>query len=556
MEVTEFLVSVAARALPRILTQICRDPDSTFYGCCDRDWWHYRIRDFPSIILQQAGYALALAANRSPPAQRGHSNALAAQTCRFWNARARRYGAFEEYYPWEQGYPPLAFSTLAVAKLCHLGVVAFADVEPGLSVAARQLTTRFESEAANQQVAGTAALAFIQKLSPAMVPANRFRQILDRTLALQTTEGWFPEYDGPDLGYLSVTMDCLWDIYDATGDERCRAAISAAADYIAWFVLGPVGGGGMHNSRNTDYIVPYGLVRTACADGQDSASASAVVSALYGRGEDDHFLNSVDDRYWCHYIGHSVFRALDLLQTSSLAPVQARVVPRRRTMPESGHASLQGEAPRGPSVLVSARKGAIFSAAWPQGERATDLGWIVRSGRRRWVSHWWSMEWQVASDDNEVECDGFLVLHRERSSTPWKHMALRAVSFLLGRRLIGLLKRVLIYKKSARDLRFARRVRCDGDIVVVEDRITGLRRNDELVRAPRASKRHVASANAYHPEDFDLLVGVDLTVERSGSASEQRLVTTYRPQQAATGGQSSRAAPSPRRRTMSKQVLP
>jgi hypothetical protein len=150
MEVRDFFGSAAARALPRILTQICRDPDSTFYGCCDRDWWHYRIRDFPSIILQQAGYTLALAENRSPPAQCAHLNALAAQTCRFWNGRARRYGAFEEYYPWEQGYPPLAFSTLAVAKLCHLGVVALADVEPGLSVAARQLTTRFESQSAGR----------------------------------------------------------------------------------------------------------------------------------------------------------------------------------------------------------------------------------------------------------------------------------------------------------------------------------------------------------------------------------------------------------------------
>ncbi len=47
--------------MPRILTQLDRDPTSSTYGCADRNWWHYKIRDFPSIILQQAGYAVWLA---------------------------------------------------------------------------------------------------------------------------------------------------------------------------------------------------------------------------------------------------------------------------------------------------------------------------------------------------------------------------------------------------------------------------------------------------------------------------------------------------------------
>ncbi len=45
--------------LPRVLTQIDRDPDSPTYGCCDRNYWHYKIRDFSSAILQQSGLVLA-----------------------------------------------------------------------------------------------------------------------------------------------------------------------------------------------------------------------------------------------------------------------------------------------------------------------------------------------------------------------------------------------------------------------------------------------------------------------------------------------------------------
>ena len=57
------LEKVAHRQLPRILTQFCRDPNNSAYGCADRNWWHYKIRDFPSIILQQAALTIHAASN-------------------------------------------------------------------------------------------------------------------------------------------------------------------------------------------------------------------------------------------------------------------------------------------------------------------------------------------------------------------------------------------------------------------------------------------------------------------------------------------------------------
>ena len=338
-----FLNSMGAKVLPRILTQICRDSGSPLWGCCDRNWWHYKIRDFPSIILQQAGYSISLAADIELGKE--HANelkTLAAGTCRFWNERALRHGAFEEYYPCEQGYPPVAFSTLAVAKLCADGVVAMSEIRPGLEVAVGQLLSRFEAEAANQQVAGTAALAIIRTFAPDLVSVPAFQKVLNRTLGLQKNEGWFPEYDGPDLGYLSVTIDCLWDLFDATGDERCYTAILTAFDYLSWFVLGPVGGAGMHNSRNTDYIVPYGLARLACGRSSAKVRAVSVMTKLYVQeATARHFLDAVDDRYWCHYIGHSVYRALKVLSTKDLIDINPSNVALRPlpaySMPESGH---------------------------------------------------------------------------------------------------------------------------------------------------------------------------------------------------------------------------
>ena len=118
------LTVVAERMLPRILSQICRDENSTFFGCADRNWWHYKMRDFPSIILQQSGATL-YAAQKLQTLEK-HPDKFTKIThasCIFWNQRAIKFRSFEEYYPWEEGYPPLAFSTLSIARMVSEEVV-------------------------------------------------------------------------------------------------------------------------------------------------------------------------------------------------------------------------------------------------------------------------------------------------------------------------------------------------------------------------------------------------------------------------------------------------
>ncbi len=310
--VTERLEKHAALIAPRILTQVCRDPNSAAYGSFDRDWWHYRIRDFPSVILQQGAYAVWLAGHLDAfAACRDDLARLAAAGCGFWNTRAVRRGAFEEYYPWEHGYAPLAFSTLAVMKLADAGVISAGEIHSGARVAARQLTRQFESEAANQQVAGLAALAWIGKVFTDLVEPDAFAVLAQKTLALQTAEGWFMEYGGPDLAYLSVALDCLWDLYDATGEERYVQAAERALAYMAPYVLLFGASIGMHNARNTDYILPYGLSRLAVhGTGQSSRLAASVLASLYeSLPSPDHFARAIDDRYHSHYSGHSMIRA-------------------------------------------------------------------------------------------------------------------------------------------------------------------------------------------------------------------------------------------------------
>jgi len=528
--VSDALSQVARLWLPRLLTQVCRDPSSPHFGCFDRDWWHYHIRDFPSIILQQGGYTLHLASHLSPPGeQREGLRKLAAAACRFWNARATRRGAFEEYYPWEQGYPPLAFSLLAVMKLVAEGVADVEEVRAGAAVASRQLQSRFESQAANQQVAGLAALAWCREVLPDLVPETSFESLVARSLALQTQEGWFQEYGGPDLGYLSVTVDCLWDLFDVTGDERFLTAIDRAVACIKLFTAAtPAGSIGMHNSRNTDYLVPYGLVRAALQ--QSTTESVDLVRRLFGSaGDPAHFFNAVDDRYVCHYIGQSLYRAVRLLEQSPEIPAvepagsASAGRPMERLM-ASGHFLRQTEA--GEKMLVTLRKGGIFSHH-AGGGWVCDFGWMVEAAGRQFISHWWSGDWQYGQGKSQLWVEGSLYEHKDIASTPGRHMALRIASFVAGRRLIGALKKKLIFEKARSKIGFRRTVKWSSDTIRVVDTFTNVPAAAKFLPAPRSSKRHVASADLFQAEDFQPLKGFEVARQFNPSARGMEIVTVY-----------------------------
>jgi hypothetical protein len=524
------LGQVARLWLPRLLTQVCRDPSSPHFGCFDRDGWHYRIRDFPSIILQQGGYALHLASQWTSQREQHESlEGLAAAAARFWNARATRRGAFEEYYPWEQGYPPLAFSTLAIMKLVAEGVVEAAEIRAGATVAIRQLQHRFEPQAANQQVAGLAALAWCRKIFPKLVSEPGFESLVGRTLAMQTAEGWFEEYGGPDLGYLSVTADCLWDLFDATGDERFLTAIDRALACIKLFTAAtPSGSIGMHNSRNTDYLVPYGLVRAA--QRWPTVENMEFVRRLFGSaGDPAHFFSAVDDRYVCHYVGQSLFRAVLLLeQPGKIATVVSADSTGTGRFTErllkSGHFLRRTDA--GEKLLVTLRKGGVFSHhagdAW-----VCDFGWMVEAAGRRFISHWWSGGWQYEQRGNQLRVEGPLYEHKDLASTPARHLALRICSFVAGSRLIGVLKKKLIFEKPRSRIGFQRTVEWNNDTVRVVDVFTNLPTAAKFLPAPRSSKRHVASADSFHPEDFQPLKGFVVARQFNPSAQGMEIVTVY-----------------------------
>ena len=124
---------------------------------------------------------------------------------------------------------------------------------------------------------------------------------------------------------------------------------------------------------------------------------------------------------------------------------------------------------------------------------------------------------------------GPLAPHKELDSTPFKHFGLRVISFLFGKSVIGLLKNVLIFKKTKSPYTFERTVAVTDDAVHIEDRIDGLSGTEDILPAPRASKRHVASADSFHAEDAALARGFSVARETRTKGGSFLATTTISP---------------------------
>jgi hypothetical protein len=506
--------------LARVLTQMDRDPDSPTFGCFDRNYWHYKIRDFPSAILQQGVFTLE-AVRTGQLADKVSPDVIERWCAGAVNALARqvdRQGGVDEYYPFERSYPAAAFGLYATGRVLYdwqtgaPHLLELVNVAP-LGRLAQKLAGRVEQKAMNQQAAGLAGIALAAKVG--IVAPAAIQPIADRLFQSQHPEGWFNEYGGPDFGYLSVTLDALADYYDVTHDERAIQAMDRAIAFLAQLVGADGRLPSTLNCRNTDYVVPYGLVRAASRN----SLASWLVETLFrDLGQPSHPIWATDDRYHCHYVFASIVRSLpylDAMQGSQAPAFQPKV-----WLEGCGYwVCWSGD--RQWTAYVAARKGGLVRIHRQHQLPVVDHGWRIDAPGNLWTSNWWSDEWVIQQQGQEISIRGNCQKTQFHVATPAKHAVLRLLAWLFSEKLIPSLKQRMIFRSGkANGPRFERLVRVSSTGVQLQDQIEA-RAGAIATPSPRQNLRHVASADSFSPEEWQpaLLASTRQSLDQNLQAS-------------------------------------
>ena len=491
----------------RLLTQIDRDPQSPSYGCFDRNYWHYKIRDFPSSILQQGVFVLEeLRRNEifDNSISSNKAKELSDAAVVAFSNQIYSNGSVDEYYPFEDSFPAAAFGSYAIFKTIinwkneklHISEKINWN---SLKKLVNRLKRRSENKASNQNAISLASLSFASLIDELNDESFNLEKIADNFFLLQHEEGWFEEYGGSDFGYLSVTIDALIDYYDVTKDQRAINAIDKAVD----FLINCIGADGelpwTLNSRNTDYLLPYGLIRYS----ERSGKCSWLIEKIFKNvNTDKHWISSTDDRYNMHYIFSSLVRSLPYIKF--MKSIEEPNFKDDLWMPGCGF-WIKRDNVKKITIFVGLLKGGLVRIHSQNKRTVTNNGWRLIKNDKIFTTNFMHDHLIINKKNNCVSVSGLVTKCNFIKSTFLKHFIIRILSFIFGPKLSNLLKEKMIFSKQfLKAPKFQRKIEIFDETLNIKDEFFSTFDID-LIESPRQNTRHVASADSYHIEESNYL---------------------------------------------------
>ncbi|NEO26567.1 MAG: hypothetical protein F6K03_06630, partial [Kamptonema sp. SIO4C4] len=254
----------AIAQIPKILTLLDRNPHSPTYGCFDRNFWQYKIIDFPSGMSQEFVLPLALAYHTQIADNPFYQQAI----LRDWIEAGILYaaksahpdGSCDDYFPFERAGGAAAFSLLACLDSYQLMGLDNSIILRFFEKRADWLAHHHESgRLTNHQ----ALIVLCLELAGRLLKTSQWEaardERLERVLSWQNPEGWFQEYEGCDPGYHTLTLSCLARFYDLRPNNLLKDAIAKGIHLASQFIHPDGSYGGEYTSRNTYNFFPHGF---------------------------------------------------------------------------------------------------------------------------------------------------------------------------------------------------------------------------------------------------------------------------------------------------------
>ena len=309
----EHLLALVLKQIPRLLSLMDRNISFATHGCFDRQYWHYRTVDFPAARYQEACLTLTLLYKLRAEQNPYYHSKLMKQWIQagvqFWTIIQETNGSFNEWYPRENSFVATAFSTAAISEvLFALPELRNYQMINAIKKAAEWLLKHDETRVWNQEAGAALALYNTYLLTNEQKYRKGALHKIELLLKHQNEEGWWMEYEGPDIGYLSLTIDYLAKYYQKSKDRQVLPALRKAVSFISYFVHPDGSAGGVYGSRNTHYLIPSGFFILNGIITEAVPICKAITDAL-ARGTSVE-LRTFDDRYLV-YIGYTWLQAYE-----------------------------------------------------------------------------------------------------------------------------------------------------------------------------------------------------------------------------------------------------
>ncbi len=439
--------------IPRILSLTDRNANSPTYGCMYRVFWHDKATDIACAHPQLNVLALALATQIKHPNNPYFMNKNVMETCvasmNFWSRIQNNDGSFNEHYPNEHSYGATAWTLSSVVDSYFI-LNKFMDLEKRSRITESMIRAgkwlgRNEDPGplTNHQAIAAWSLYRLFRLTNEKKFLDYYQKELKNVLDNQSEEGWYVEYDGPDLGYLTTSISFMAKLYAQSKDSRILDSVKKAVEFASYFVYPDNSYGGSVGYRDTTHFHPHGFELMA---GKISAAASMKSKIIKGM-ESGNILKpaEMDDKYFGNLVIEYMRSYADYQRSNSgqLLPFQ-----RLGTDKYFSDSKIMVSRKAGYYFVCNLAKGGAFKI-FRKNKTIADSGFVALTKNKRLASTNW------ANDHAEIMLEGgkiklktnFFVVAKNFLDTK-QLVASRTVMSTVGRNRLSayLIKRFLIQK--------------------------------------------------------------------------------------------------------------
>ena len=469
----ELFAREALAQIPKILTLLDRNSHSPTYGCGDRNFWHYKIIDFPSGMAQEFVLPLALAYKLDLPDNPFYKKEAIKQWAEagilYAANSAHKDGSCDDYFPFEKASGAAAFSLFAAVESYQLLELTNYEMLHFFERRADWLANHFESgRLANHE----ALIVLCLELLGQLLKTSKWEKIkeirLERLLKWQSEEGWFVEYEGCDPGYHTLTINCLARIAKMNPYEQLKIALKKAVELAGQFIHPDGSYGGEYGSRNTYNYFPHGFELV----GEWWPEALRI---------NDRFLEGLknglgpcyaDD----HIIGHHTWNYL--LAWRDFVSDRPPKTPRDAASIWLKEAQILIKRRPGTELYIGLNKGGVFKLFRNNKLVVSDtqVSLQVKKGNKilNAVSHL-AGDYEIEVEQERVIIAGKMGWAKQTQMSPLKMLILRVVMLSFGRFFPNLirkiLQKILIVGKQEAPFRFVRRLQYLEDSWYVVDEL-------------------------------------------------------------------------------------
>lgn len=498
--------------IPRLLGLLNRNIGSLTYGCFDRQYWHYRIVDFPCARYQEAVLALALLykLNHSKNLYFKNPNILEwiNAAVEFWSKIQEKDGSFNEWYPHEKTFVATSFSTYAISETALIMedklIKEYRFILDVLKRAADWLSPMIEEKVLNQTCGAVAALYNIYLLTGEHKYLVATQKKLDFLEKKQDLEGWLTEYGGLDMGYLSLAIDYLTKYYEKSKDETVFRILKKAILIIHSFIHSDYTFGGSFTSRNTEYFIPSGFEIMAKYLLESKDIAIIVRDAI--AKEKTVIPAFLDDRYLA-YMGYTYLQAFINAQDMDENPkYQFRGF--SVEYPHLGIGIISGAEFH---FVYNYKKGGTFKIVFSNNKSLRDWGAIlISSWGKKYFSGWLNTQATCYKNgERSFEINTQFQEIKQLLPSPLKYIASRIFLLTLGSYglisvwLKSILRDKMIINKKNSPIMLSRILSLKGEKITIVDRIKGARGIKTVILNAKVSYIYTPSSCYYQPSDLE-----------------------------------------------------